>query len=634
MTGTPMPGPSLTPAQTRVVEQPWDAWVLVTAGAGAGKTTTLLHRLEHLTAVEELEASAILVLSFSRAAVRELRERVDRHAVSARRVRAHTFDGWASSLLYQMDPHREDLGGTSFDDRIAMAIEAIDAGVVESFENGPPAHIVIDEVQDLVGIRREMVEALLDRIGQDCGFTVVGDAAQSIYGFQIDNLAERATESNRFFDWVRATFGDELLEVSLDENFRARTPETRAALHLGPQLQALSSRGEAARVEGLRLHNELRHILGTMPSFGSLDDPFVQSSLREFDGTAAILCRTNGQVLWLSEQLNKYQVAHRIQRSPITRPAPAWVAELVSAARSSNMTETQFTEIYGSLPGTIDEGARVWRSLRRVASSPSNRLDVGALVQAVAEGRLPDELTGIPGHRLVLSTVHRAKGLEFDRVIMVEPEALDAGDKDADPPSEARLLYVGLTRARDDLYRLTLPRLWQMRNAKKRAKVDRWYVGGREKWMRLGMEASERDVNKIVPAGYSDAAEVHDIQTYLREVVRIGDAVELRRLHDMPMASDQTPPYGIFHEERVIGEASEAFRWELHRVLQPFPRAEVTLWPERMSGLRVDLVESVAGSDVVAERAGLATRVWLAPRLAGLGRFHWRGESKESEVRE
>ncbi|OOL32924.1 DNA helicase [Rhodococcus rhodochrous] len=634
MTGATKPGFSLTPAQTRTVEQPWDAWVLVTAGAGAGKTTTLLHRLEYLTSVEELEASEILVLSFSRAAVRELRDRVDRHAVSARRVRAHTFDGWASSLLYQMEPHREDLGGTSFDDRIVMAIDAIDAGVVESFENGPPAHIVIDEVQDLVGIRREMVEALLDRIGHDCGFTVVGDAAQSIYGFQIEDLTERATETNRFFDWVRATFGNELLEFSLEENFRARTPEARAALHLGPQLQAPPSKGDVSRLEGVRLHDELRGILGTIPSFGILHDPFVQSSLREFDGTAAILCRTNGQVLWLSEQLNKYQVAHRIQRSPRTRPAPAWVAELVSAARSSTITETQFTEIYGSLPNTTDEAGRVWRSLRGVASSPNNRLDVSALVRVVAEGRLPDELTGIPGHPLVLSTVHRAKGLEFDRVIVVEPDALDAGDKDTDPPSEARLLYVALTRARDDLYRLTLPRLWQMRNAKKRAKVDRWYVGGREKWMRLGIEASERDVNKIVPAGYSEVSEVHDIQNYLREMVRIGDAVELRRLHDMPMASDQTPPYGIFHEGREIGEVSEVFRWELHRVLQPFPRAEVTSWPERISGLRVDLIESVAGSDVVAERAGLGTQIWLAPRLAGLGRFHWRGSLKESEVRE
>ncbi|OUS94595.1 UvrD-helicase domain-containing protein [Rhodococcus sp. NCIMB 12038] len=633
MTTATDPTVSLTAAQKDVVEQPSDAWVLVTAGAGAGKTTTLLHRLEFLIAVEELEASEILVLSFSRAAVRELRDRVDRHAVSARRVRAHTFDGWALSLLHQMDPHREDLAGTTFDDRIAMAIEAIDAGVVESFENGPPAHIVIDEVQDLVGIRRELVEALLDRIGLGCGFTMVGDAAQAIYGFQIDDLADRAAETNRFFDWVRVTFGDDLVHVSLDDNFRARTQDARAALPLGPQLQMLPQEGEAARVEGIRIHTALREILETMPDFGSLDDPFVQNSLREFDGTAAILCRTNGQVLWLSERLKNFDIPHRIQRSPRTRPAPAWVAELVKTARGSTMTESQFTEAYGSLPNTVDEPGRVWRSLRRAASSPNNRLDISVLVRAVADGRLPDEVTGTPPHALVLSTVHRAKGLEFDRVVVIEPDAIgDEGVREIDPPAEARELYVAMTRPRDDLYFMTVRKLWEMRKAKR---VDRWYIGGRERWMRLGVEASEWDVNRDVPAGYSDGGgEAPMTQVYLRDVVQEGDVVELSRLHDMPMASDQTPPYGIYHDGRAIGEVSERFRRELHRVLQRFPRAEVSSWPQRISGLRVDLIESVAGSDAVAERAGLDVGLWLAPRLSGLGRFDWHGNPDESESTE
>lgn len=633
MSGLANPTVTLTPAQRSVVEQPWDAWVLVTAGAGAGKTTTLMHRLEFLTSEEELEASEILVLSFSRAAVRELRDRVDRHAVSARRVRAQTFDGWAMSLLYQLDSNR-DLSGTTFDDRIAMAIDAIDSGVVESFENGSPTHVVIDEVQDLVGVRREMVEALLDRIGQDCGFTVVGDSAQSIYGFQIDDLDERASETNRFFDWVRVTFGDELVHVALDDNFRARTSDARAALPLGPRLQALPVDRESAGVEATRIHHELREILATMPDFGRVDEAFVQASLREFDGTAAILCRTNGQVLWLSDKLSKFDVPHQIQRSPRSRPAPAWVTDVVNSAQGPTMTEAQFTDIYNSCPSVLDEPSRAWRSLRRVASSPNNRLDVSSLVSAVADNRIPDELTGAAPHPLVLSTVHRAKGLEFDRVIVIEPDPIaDDDEREIDPPAEARQLYVAMTRPRDDLYRMSLPSLREMRNAKKTKKIDRWYVRGWERWMRLGIEASERDVNREVPAGHAEPdVDVRETQDYLRDVVEVGDLVELRRLHDLPMASDQTPPYGILHQGRSIGEVSARFRMELYRVLQPFPGADVTSWPTRISGMRVDLVESVAGSDAVAERAGLAVGVWRAPRLSGLGRFEWRGNSEESEI--
>jgi len=69
--------------------------------------------------------------------------------------------------------------------------------------------VVIDEVQDLVGARRELVEALVDRF--ECGFTIVGDPAQSIYGFTVKDRTARAGETNRFFEWLRNTFGEELV---------------------------------------------------------------------------------------------------------------------------------------------------------------------------------------------------------------------------------------------------------------------------------------------------------------------------------------------------------------------------------------------------------------------------------------
>ncbi|MDH6680586.1 DNA helicase-2/ATP-dependent DNA helicase PcrA [Rhodococcus sp. LBL1] len=620
---------ALTPSQLKVVEQPWGARTLVTARAGAGKTTTLTYRLEHLTGVEELEAAEILVLSFSRAAVRELRDRVDRVAVTARRVRAQTFDGWALALLRQMDPHRDDLAGISFDDRIEMAIAAIDAGVVESFEQGPPVHVVIDEVQDLVGVRREMVEALLDRFSDSCGFTVVGDAAQSIYGFQVSDMEERAGETNRFFDWVRASYAGDLVEVTLDDNFRARTPEAQVALPFGARLQNLPTDPAAANAEASRIHAELCSVLATAPDFGDVTDSGVQEWLRKFGGTTAILCRDNGQVLWLSEKLSSYGVPHRIQRSPRSRPVPTWVADLLQSAGGATMTEERFVEIVSQLPDVCGEPARVWRALRRVAASPRNQLDVEALRRAIAEGRLPDELTANPVHPLLLSTVHRAKGLEFDRVLVVEPEPIATkGTREMDPPAEARLLYVAMTRPRDDLYRIKIPKLWQMRKSKL---TDRWYVGGRESWMRMGIEAAEMDVSAESPAGLREPrADVPETQRYLLGSVRAGDEVELRRLHSLPMSAEETPPYGIFHRGNGIGEVSEEFRRVLLRLLQPFRGAEVRNTPYRITGLRIDVLETVVGSPAFSERSGLGDRgVWIAPRLCGLGKFVWSDTTEE-----
>lgn len=617
-------GFALTPAQKAVVTESWDARTLVTAGAGAGKTTTLTHRLEHLTGVEGLEAAEVLVLSFSRAAVRELRDRVDRQSVSARRVRAQTFDGWALSLLWQENPQREDLSGTTFDRRIEMATAAIENGVIESSEQGAPAHVVIDEVQDLVGVRRDMVEALLDRFADSCGFTVVGDAAQAIYGFQVADVKERAGETNRFFDWVRSSFGNDLTEVVLADNFRARTPKARIALAYGAPLRNLPGDSTEAGAEAVRIHTALRSELALAPDFGRLEDEFVQDSLRHFDGTTAVLCRDNGQVLHLSQQFHAHGVPHRIQCSPRSRPAPAWVAGLLLSTGAATLTEGRFAEITGALSLRSAAGPdRLWRSLRRVAAGHRNSLDLVSLRRAVADGRLPDELTAPPGHPLVLSTVHRAKGLEFDRVLIVEPQGLsERRGPDGDPPAEARLLYVAMTRPRDDVFRLSRPNTWQLRKHKP---TDRWYIGGRESYVRNGIEAADLDVSGEVPAGAREPlADPIDTQRYLLQSVRAGDEVELRRLHDLPAVADETPPYGIFHNGRPIGETSERFRKDLWRLLKINSTWTVTRWPSRISGMRIDTLETVAGFTSLTERLGLGDRgIWLAPRLCGLGRFDW-----------
>ncbi|WP_127360886.1 UvrD-helicase domain-containing protein [Actinacidiphila soli] len=623
----------LTLHQQTVVDQPWDARVLVTAGAGAGKTYTLVRRLDVLVEREELEAAEILVLTFSRAAVRDLRERIDRHATAARRVRAQTFDSWATSLLKQAYPDT-DWTGVSFDDRIVAASEAIDRGVLEAGEQGAPGHVVIDEVQDLVGVRREMVQALLDRFADNCGFTVVGDAAQSIYGFQVSDPEQRAAETNYFFDWLRGTFSEDLTELHLSDNFRARTVQSRVALPLGPRLQQLPRDPDRAAEAAERIHAELRASLLEAPEFGKFTDEFTLDSLRWFPGTTAVLCRDNGQVLHVSGLLADGGVAHRLQRSTRDRPAPSWMAALLTGTEASQITYERFAGLLDTnkndelvLPegATLDE---LWQSARRVARGPRATLDMRALYRALAEGRLPDEITAPEPSPLVISSVHRAKGLEFDRVLVIEPRTLMAPRQvpkkkyDYDPAAEARLLYVAMTRPRDDLYRLEAPSTWLYR---KDRRLDRWYLGGRSKWARNGLEALGTDVCHEAPHGargmHHDAVEV---QKYLRTSIRAGEAVELRLLHQLPAGEEQSPPYAMLHEERQVGQVSEQFRRDLCRLLRRGGAALDRPWPALITGLRVDGVESVAGSAAATERAGLGDHgVWLAVRLCGMGRFDW-----------
>ncbi|MDK1347161.1 UvrD-helicase domain-containing protein [Streptomyces sp. 378] len=633
MTDAYLDSPPLTEEQRAVVEQPWDARVLVTAGAGAGKTHTLVRRLDALCGHEEpeeaLEASEILVLTFSRAAARELRERITRYGERARRVRAQTFDAWAYSVLRQAYPDN-DWGTASFPERIEAAARAVEKGALEAGDTRPPAHVVIDEVQDLLGNRRDLVEALLDRYQESCGFTVVGDAAQSVYGFQIADLSERADETGRFFDWLRASYPDDLVELRLTKNFRAATPEARLALAHGQRLQNVTDADEAAT-----LYEEMRELLlDPANGMGVLTDPFTLDALRGFPDTCAILTRDNRQALIVSELLHGHRVDHRLRRPLEDRPVPYWVAELLRRTESTTLSEDRFRSLLIQIPLPYEpDPEAMWTALRRAARGPGRGvLDLDRLRRLVADCRFPDELADPEMARIIVSTVHRAKGLEFDRVIVLAPptvaELQQQFKEELDLPAEARALYVALTRARQDLYHADRPELPIFRRVGGRTNGRR-FLGGWRPYDRYGIVGESGDVCADNPAGHETDAVA--AQSYLLEHVAPGDEVVIRRRHDLPLGEWQSPPYTLLHNGREIGEVSERFRQELFQV-QKVNRTWDPWWPDEIHGLRVDTLESVAGSTAASANAGLGDRgVWIAPRITGAGRYR-RADDEEQRA--
>ncbi|MEV4321276.1 UvrD-helicase domain-containing protein [Microbispora rosea] len=606
--------PPLTAEQLAVVEQSADAMTLVTAGAGAGKTYTLIRRLDRLLSEEALSAGEILVLTFSRAAVRELRDRLSKYGDQARFLRAQTFDSWALDILMRVDATGEWLT-KSFDARIEGARQAVEDGLAdELFED--LRHVVIDEVQDLVGSRRDLVETLLERF--DCGFTVVGDSAQSIYGFTVRNPEDRAGETNRFFVWLRATFGEDLTELTLSQNFRARTEEAETALEYGRPLRELAEHG---RGTGERLHTDLRSMLRSRLNLGALDE-FAASALAGYEGTTAVLCRTNGQALLVSEMLHTFGVAHQLQRSARDRVAPAWLVELFRGSTWTLMRES-FDEL------GVASADETWRALQRTGSARGSdrRLDLARVRAAIAAGRLPDELTAQPPSQLVVSSFHRAKGLEFDRVVVVDPGPLDLEREGTDPAEEARLLYVAMTRPRNDLYWLDEV---DSRFVRIDRNSDRWGRYHFQYWHRGGIEVASGDVLSEQPAGTRDfEADPVMLQEYLSTKVSAAAEVTLERLGAEPVGLEASPSYLVIHQGRPIGTTSEKFEKALYLHLKTSKNWVPKNWPKTISGLWVDALETVAGSEAAGIAAGLGPHgVWLVPRLVGLGRFTWDKEEK------
>ena len=626
--------PELTAEQRAVVELPADAMALVTAEAGTGKTHTLVRRLDRLVAEEDLSAGEILVLTFSRAAVRELRERLSRYGDAARHVRAQTFDSWALEVLTTVDA-QGDWPNKSFDARIEGAIQALEKGLADELYEDL-RHVVIDEVQDLVGARRDLVETLLDRF--ECGFTVVGDPAQAIYGFTVKDPEERAGETNRFFDWLRVSFGEDLIELSLTRNFRAASADAGKALGFGPRLRLLT---EGSAADGRELYEELRTTLRGLTHFGDFDE-LAADAFNAYEGTTAILCRTNGQALIASERLHSIGVPHRLQRSARDRVVPAWVGMLMARCDASTLSRDRFDELVAELPISEDMSTDLlWRVLLRTGTGRgSDRfVDLGRLRAALAGGRLPDELTAQPSAKVVVSSFHRAKGLEFDRVLVADPGPIDPTKSRkreltaGDIAEEARLLYVAMTRPRMELFQLDE---MNMRNIRVDARTDRWARFSYEYWVRAGLELIGGDVETDHPAGTVDFQDSPaELQHYLETAVRPGDAVQLERLHPHPIGLEESPPYVIRHEGRLIGTVSERFRADLYKYLKTSKSFIPQNFPAVIKDVRIDAVETVAGSEAAGIRAGLNRHgVWLAPRLVGLSTFTWdkKGQETDSDV--
>ncbi len=422
-----------------------DARIVVTGGAGVGKTHILRARLTSLICDHGLSPGTdILTLSFTNAAVDEVRRRLSQSPARVRAAAPVTFDSLASRILSDLDPNGN-WPDRDFDGRITEATDALgDAdhlGLIAGVQ-----HVVLDEAQDLVDVRARFALTLIERLS--AGYTVFGDPAQAIYGFS------SSEEKESFIARLEGTIpNDPPLRIRLEGNRRARTEQARAALWAGPLLEA---GGEA-------VHDVLDRLLDVYrdcPELGSASDaaPVLQGAT----GRTAVLCRTNGEALLVSEALRREATPHRLQLEAEDRPLAPWIAGVFQGWMRSSIQRSTYVERLAEVAPSVDPD-ETWYGLNYTAGGDGERLEVDRLRRGLRVRRRPDALLVEQKTGLVVSSIHRSKGLEFDLVAVVEP---DDRIRDSDNlAEETRVLYVALTRARDDIFRLRRP--WASRTVVK-----------------------------------------------------------------------------------------------------------------------------------------------------------------------
>ena len=598
MSGESVQEIELNDKQLDVVEAPADARLLVIAGAGQGKTEVVVSRIRSLVQDEGLVPSdEVLVLSFSRAAVSAVRTRLDVRDVAAPNLR--TFDSFASVLLVGAGIQPEG----SFDARIRRATQVLRETKDAPDEVELLRHVILDEVQDLVGDRADFVLALLNWLDKDAGITALGDPLQGVYDFQLDDSVSK-TSAGKVFETLTDAFGCDT--VGLGKNYRARGKIPKQVVVLGEKLRELDDGDIAEEL--------LDDLLLDVPDRGEIEEWYDLLTPPEGKKTA-VLCTTNAEVLRVSRYLNEKSVAHAVRRQSQDFGAARWIAGALGPLPGPKERQS---EVEAALERLLTENdvPQKWAELKSVEGRTSNydSLDISRVHSLVKARALPLPLTEPDHSSVIVSTIHRAKGLEFDTVFIVEPNWLP---EDEDSWTRVRREYVALSRARDHIYTCRLP---QSKTKIKdddrlgRFKEESWSRKKRGATWTKAFEFLYGDVETAYPAS-SHSVDARQIQHTLQSLDQVGMRVYAEL--DEAESTDEAPSYLLVtQDQRPLGRTSAVFDTAFQKTFGWLKNR-----PTVIDGLTLVSVETVAGDYRESEAAGLGSSgFWLVPRITGLAR--------------
>lgn len=573
--------PILDASQTAAVDIAASERQIVIAGPGSGKTEVVAALVAHLMIEEDVDpGGGLLVIAFSRAAVHAVTRRLASiDAPGSASVR--TLDSLAAQIASESFNNEPTRG--SFDDRVRRATGALRDGRWD--RAGEIEHLVVDEVQDVVGLRGDFLLALIEALDPSSGFTLLGDPAQAIYNFQLTQ--ESTTTCEEVLQQVGGL--EDVVTRHLTGSYRALTPEAAEAVELRTG-GAGDLTDRSAKVEDF------------VESLVEIDDSQLASLLNVPGHPAALLTSTNGQALLEAERLWEAGLPALVRRPAKDPVTDRWVAETLGSR--SSWSRDELLEALGD----NELGSSRWRALRVIAQPRGRRIDTDAVAVAIAGARLPADLVARDPDVPVVSTIHRAKGLEFSTVVLARYP--HRGDERTDERTRAD--YVAVTRARARLAQIRRDTVWGLRRD---LRTGRWERKGHEEWQLRRFEIRGDDLDRTCPPGGEIAA---DVQRHLATNVRVGDLLTF----ELDWISSDIPEWVVRHDGVEVGRTNEKFGLETARRLRRTKRL-----PDLVGG-RVEAIETVAGQPQVDTADGTGAHgLWLGVRPVGLLYVRWSGNA-------
>lgn len=185
----PPPAPvefGLDADQARVVTSPQgkNTAEIVVACAGSGKTTTIVHRINHLVAQHKVSEDAIILTTFTRNAASNMRQRLATVLGHEPGVLVGTFDSLALQLVRKYASEYVDMTDVDVSEYSSVFVEFLRSNEGKDFSK-TISNLFVDEFQDINDVQFEIVRLFHE---SGANITCVGDDSQSIYAFRDCNV--------------------------------------------------------------------------------------------------------------------------------------------------------------------------------------------------------------------------------------------------------------------------------------------------------------------------------------------------------------------------------------------------------------------------------------------------------------
>ena len=422
----------LSERQKEIISDKESRCIVVAAGPGSGKTRVLVHKLASLLLLEDVKHEQLLMLTFSRAAAIEFKQRlIALIGEAAHYIEIKTFHSYSFDLLGRIG-NLEDAR-----DVVARAAEMINQSEVEPNKIGKTV-LVIDEAQDMSAEEYALVKALMTN-NEDMRVIAVGDDDQNIFEF-------RGSDSLYLYQLSKEP-GSRFIEMI--ENYRSSKHVVDFA---NAFVKVIGKRMKGSPIISMR--SEEGHVEVTQHSSQFMYQPLVDNLIaHRGHGTSCVLTQTNEEAVILVALLRKHGIQSKLIQS-------------MEGFRFSNLAEVKYLLKYISkklsTPLIPDE---LWEEAKRATFSKyDGSLSVPYLERCVKlfeqiyrakystdlwefvfESSVED-FCDVSNTEVVVSTIHKAKGREFDDVYMLIADSPYKDEK------LFRQLYVGMTRAKRRLF--------------------------------------------------------------------------------------------------------------------------------------------------------------------------------------